>query len=68
MLFEVLGINKVEVKLGEETEIETIKLPVEAKERVSSLIMQYVKPEAPIKKIKFIETYEKPEKKEQATS
>lgn len=59
MVLEFFGIEKAEVKLGEAAEIETSKLPVEVKEKISSLVIEHIKPEGkPIGKVKFIETYE----------
>jgi FKBP-type peptidyl-prolyl cis-trans isomerase 2 len=48
-------------KIGEDIEIETHeKLPLPIKERISALILEYVKNDgAPVKKVKFIEVFEK---------
>lgn len=64
MVLEFFGIDKAEIRLGEDIEIETIKLPVDIKEKISSLILENVKPEGKQPgKVKFIETYEKKETK-----
>ena len=58
-IFEFFGIEKAEVEMSDDVEIETVKLPVEMKEKISSLILDNVKvAEKPVQKVKFIETYE----------
>lgn len=62
MVLEFFGIDKAEIKFGEGADIETIKLPVDIKERISSLILEHVKPEGKeLSKVRFIETYSKKE-------
>ena len=64
MVLEFFGIDKAEIRLGEDIEIETIKLPVDIKEKISSLILENVRLEGKQPgKVKFIETYEKKEPK-----
>lgn len=64
MVLEFFGIEQSEVKIGEDVEIETIKLPVDIKEKISALILENVKIEdKSLGKIKFVETYEKPQAK-----
>lgn len=59
-IFEFFGIDKAEVKIGEDAEIEAPKLPAELKEKISSLILDNIKPEGKeIKKVKFLDVYEK---------
>lgn len=61
MIFEFFGIDNASVKFdGETAEIETIKLPVDIKEKISSFILQYVKADGrDLNKVRFLETYER---------
>jgi FKBP-type peptidyl-prolyl cis-trans isomerase 2 len=60
-LLEFYGVSKAEVRLAEgEAEIEAPALPIELKNRLLQLITEYVKVNnAPIKKVKFVEVFEK---------
>ena len=62
-VFEFFGIDKTAVKIENKTlDVETVRLPVELKDRISSLIIDHING---IEKVRFLETYEKsnPEKK-----
>lgn len=60
MVLEFFGIDKAEVRIAADVEIETVKLPVDAKEKISALITGNVKPDGKaVSKVRFIETYEK---------
>lgn len=57
-VFEFFGIDKVTAKLENKVlDIETVRLPVEIKDKISSLIIEHM---AGIEKVRFLETYEKP--------
>lgn len=59
-IFEFFGIETNEIKFnGNTIDIEAMKLPVEIKDRISSLIINYVKSETKIEKVRFIESYGK---------
>ena len=60
-LLEFYGVNKAEIRLAEgEAEIETPALPIELKNRLTKLIIEYIKVnDATIKKVKFVEVFEK---------
>ncbi len=56
-IFEFFGIEKVDTKINEGSlDIETIRLPPEVKDRISSLILEYAKPEG-VSRVRFIETF-----------
>ncbi len=58
-IFEYFGVEKADSKTNESSlDIETIALPVEVKDRISSLILEYAKPEG-VDKVRFIETFGK---------
>ena len=60
-LLEFYGVNKAEIRLAEgEAEIETPALPIALKNRLTKLIIEYIKVnDATIKKVKFVEVFEK---------
>lgn len=58
-IVEFFGLNAA-CKVSDNVEIETKPLPLQIKERVSSLILDYVKvDDKPIKKVKFTEVFER---------
>lgn len=57
VVFEFFGIENVSMKINEGSlDIETIRLPAEVKDRISSLILEYAKPDG-VSKVRFIETF-----------
>lgn len=60
-IFEFFGIDEVKAKFtADSVDIETKKLPTEIKEKVSSIIIEHVKPDdKTISAVRFIETYTK---------
>lgn len=57
-IFEFFGVDKVTTKIENKVlDIETIRLPVEIKDKISSLIIEHIEG---IEKVRFLETYEKP--------
>ena len=59
-IFEFFGVENVESKIANGVvDIET-KIPEQLKEKVSSLVIEYVKPEQKdIEKVRFIDVYDK---------
>jgi FKBP-type peptidyl-prolyl cis-trans isomerase SlyD len=56
-IFEFFGIDKITTKTENTVlDIETIRLPAEVKDRISSLIIEHI---TGIEKVRFLETYEK---------
>lgn len=59
-ILEFFGIGKARVVAGETVEIETPPLPVEMKERISSLVMKHIT-EKKIDSVRFVDVYERKE-------
>lgn len=56
-IFEFFGIDKITTKIENKVlDVETIRLPEEVKDRISSLIIEHI---TGIEKVRFLETYEK---------
>ncbi len=60
-IFDFFGIENPEIKISNNVlDVETVKLPPEIKEKISSILLENIKPEGkPLMKIRFIESYEK---------
>jgi len=61
-IFEFFGIEKIDIKLVDKgIDVEAANMASELKKKISSLVMEHVRPDAQdIEKVRFIETYEKP--------
>jgi len=59
-ILEFFGVNKADIRLVEDVvEIEAPSMPTELKNKVTQLVTEHVKANTPIKKVKFIEVFQK---------